>query len=151
MWNRALNKLINYFWGDACLRCCLERCLRVCVCFFVFEVHSVAVPALASSLLGGPRTIVMIMTIVIIIVMGIYRALSATLSAKVSNTLFFKERKKITLLTVTDDWYLLPCWKHGALCPQKPLRLIRDGEAGGREFLYLTPTRYTVTTRMTLH
>ena len=43
--------------------------------------------------------------------------------------------------------------KHGALRPQKPLRLIRDGEVGGggREFLYLTPTRYTVTTRMILH
>ena len=24
--------------------------------------------------------------------------------------------------------------KHGALLPQKPLRLIRDGEVGGREF-----------------
>ena len=36
-----------------------------------------------------------------------------------------------------------------ALRPQKPLRLIRDGKVGGREFLYLTPTRYTVTTRMT--
>ena len=35
--------------------------------------------------------------------------------------------------------------------PQEPLRLIRDGEIGGREFLYLTPTRYTVTTRMILH
>ena len=42
--------------------------------------------------------------------------------------------------------------KHGALRPQKPLRLIRDGEVGGgREFLYLTPTRYTITTRTTLH
>ena len=41
--------------------------------------------------------------------------------------------------------------KHGALCPQKPLRLIGDGEDGGREFLYLTPTRYTDTTRMILH
>ena len=38
-----------------------------------------------------------------------------------------------------------------ALRPQKPLRLIRDWEVGGREFLYLTPTRYTVTARMTLH
>ena len=34
---------------------------------------------------------------------------------------------------------------------QKPLRLMRDGEVGGREFLYLTPTRYTVTTKMLLH
>ena len=41
--------------------------------------------------------------------------------------------------------------KHGALRPQKPLRLIRDEEVGGGEFLYLTPTRYTVTTRMILH
>ena len=39
--------------------------------------------------------------------------------------------------------------KHGALRPQKPLRLIRDGEVGGLEILYLTPTRYTVTTGMT--
>ena len=37
------------------------------------------------------------------------------------------------------------------LRPQKPLRLTRDGEVGGgREFLYLTPTRYTVTARKTL-
>ena len=45
------------------------------------------------------------------------------------------------------------CWwerKHGALRPQKPLRLIRHGKLGGREILYLTLTRYTVTTRMTL-
>ena len=42
--------------------------------------------------------------------------------------------------------------KHWALRPQKPLRLKRDGEVGGGlEFLYLTPTRYTVTTRITLH
>ena len=41
--------------------------------------------------------------------------------------------------------------KHGALRPQKPLRLIRDGEVGGREFLHLAPTRYTATTRKTLH
>ena len=44
--------------------------------------------------------------------------------------------------------------KHGALRPQKPLRLIRDGEVGGeggQEFYTLTPTRYTVTTRMSLH
>ena len=33
----------------------------------------------------------------------------------------------------------------GALRPQKPLRLIRDGEVGGSGILYLTPTRYTVT------
>ena len=31
------------------------------------------------------------------------------------------------------------------------LRLIRDGEVGGSGILYLTPTRYTVTTRMVLH
>ena len=41
--------------------------------------------------------------------------------------------------------------KHGALRPQKPLRLIRDGEAGGSGILFVTPTRYTVTARMTLH
>ena len=43
--------------------------------------------------------------------------------------------------------------KHWALRPQKPLRLIRDGEVGGggSGILYLTPTRYTVTTRMILH
>ena len=42
--------------------------------------------------------------------------------------------------------------KHGALRPQKPLRLIRDGEVGGSGNLYLTPTRYAATTtRMTLH
>ena len=40
--------------------------------------------------------------------------------------------------------------KHGALRPQKPLRLIRDGEVGGG-ISYLTPTRYTVATRMILH
>ena len=40
--------------------------------------------------------------------------------------------------------------KQGALRPQKPLRLIRDGEFGGSGILYLTPTGYTVTTRMTL-
>ena len=28
------------------------------------------------------------------------------------------------------------------LRPQKPLRLIRDGEVGGSGILYLTPTRY---------
>ena len=39
--------------------------------------------------------------------------------------------------------------KHGAFRPQKALRLIRDGEVGGSGILYLTPTRYTVTTRMT--
>ena len=38
-----------------------------------------------------------------------------------------------------------------ALRPQKPLRLIRDGEVGESGVLYLTPTRYTVTTRMILH
>ena len=44
--------------------------------------------------------------------------------------------------------------KHWALRPQKPLGLIRDGEVGGgggQEYLYLTPTRYIVTTRMILH
>ena len=41
--------------------------------------------------------------------------------------------------------------KHLALRPQKPLRLIRDGEVGGSGILYLTHTRYTVTTKMILH
>ena len=41
--------------------------------------------------------------------------------------------------------------KHLALRPQKPLRLIRDGKVGGSGILYLTSTRYTVTTRMILH
>ena len=41
--------------------------------------------------------------------------------------------------------------KHWALRPQKPSRLIRDGEVGGSGILYLTPTRYTVTTIMILH
>ena len=42
---------------------------------------------------------------------------------------------------------------HGALRPQKPVRLIRDGEVGGggSGILYITPTRYTVITRMILH
>ena len=40
--------------------------------------------------------------------------------------------------------------KHLALRPQKPLRLIRDGEVGGSEILYLTPTRYSVSTTMIL-
>ena len=41
--------------------------------------------------------------------------------------------------------------KHGALRPQEPSRLIRDGEVEGSGFLCLTPTRYAVTTRMILH
>ena len=41
--------------------------------------------------------------------------------------------------------------KHWALRPQKPVRLIRDGEVEGLGILYLTPTRYTVTTRTILH
>ena len=44
----------------------------------------------------------------------------------------------------------LECRKHWALRPQKLLRLIRNGEIGGSGILYLTPTRYTVTTRMIL-
>ena len=47
----------------------------------------------------------------------------------------------------TDRWIridtCLPERKHGALCPQKPLRLIKDGEVGGSGISYLTPTRYT--------
>ena len=36
--------------------------------------------------------------------------------------------------------------KHGALRPQKPLKLIRDGEVGGSGlFLYLTPTPVSYT------
>ena len=42
-------------------------------------------------------------------------------------------------------------WKLWALRPQKPLRLVRDGEVGGSGLIYLTPTRYTVTTTMILH
>ena len=42
-------------------------------------------------------------------------------------------------------------WKHGAVSPQKPLRLIRDGKVVGSGILYLTPTRSTVTTRMILN
>ena len=41
--------------------------------------------------------------------------------------------------------------KHRALRPQKPFRLIRDGEVAGSGILYVTPTRYTVTTRVILH
>ena len=41
--------------------------------------------------------------------------------------------------------------KHLALRPQKSLRLTTDGEVGGSGILYLTPTCYTVTTRMILH
>ena len=41
--------------------------------------------------------------------------------------------------------------KHRALRPQKPLRLISDGEVGGSGILYLIPTCYTITTRMILH
>ena len=42
--------------------------------------------------------------------------------------------------------------KHLALRPQKPFRLIRDGEVGGGGSgnLYLLPNRYTVTSRMTV-
>ena len=41
--------------------------------------------------------------------------------------------------------------KHGALRPQKPVRLTKDGEVGRSGILYLTPTCYNVTTRMILH
>ena len=44
-----------------------------------------------------------------------------------------------------------PTRKLWALRPQKPLRLIRDGEVGGSGIIYLTPTRWTVTTRIILH
>ena len=42
-------------------------------------------------------------------------------------------------------------WKLWALRPQTPLRLIRDGEIGGLGIIYLTPSRYTVTTGMIPH
>ena len=52
-------------------------------------------------------------------------------------------------------WFAWNCHqqerKQLALRPQKPLRLIRDGEVGGWGILFLTPIRCTVTTRMTLH
>ena len=38
---------------------------------------------------------------------------------------------------------------HGALRPQKPLKLIRDGEGSG--IFISNPTRYTVTARIILH
>ena len=67
-------------------------------------------------------------------------------------------QRSSVLWTIMTRWVLfsaLQCGegrrKHWALRPQKPLRLIRDGEVGGSGFLYLTPTRYTVTTRMILH
>ena len=43
-----------------------------------------------------------------------------------------------------------PLWKYGALRPQQTSRLIRDGEVGRGGILYVTPTRYTVSTRVTL-
>ena len=39
----------------------------------------------------------------------------------------------------------------GLYVPINHSGLLGTGKLGGREFLYLTPTRYTVTTRMTLH
>ena len=39
----------------------------------------------------------------------------------------------------------------GVYVDRNHLGLLGTGKLGGREFLYLTPTRYTVTTRMTLH
>ena len=41
--------------------------------------------------------------------------------------------------------------KQGALRPQKPSKLISDGEVWGSGILYLTPSRHNVTTRMILH
>ena len=61
------------------------------------------------------------------------------------------KRVQVVTVSLSWPWNFREGRKHGALRPQKPLRLVRDGEVGGREFLYLTPTRYTVTTRMTLH
>ena len=56
-----------------------------------------------------------------------------------------------SVTTLSDKENLIFERKHWALRPQKPSRLIRDGEVGGSGILYLTPTRYTVTTRMILH
>ena len=56
-----------------------------------------------------------------------------------------KENEMVSVFIV------MQCRKHWALRPQKPSKLLRDGEAGGSGNLYLTPTRYTVTTRMILH
>ena len=41
--------------------------------------------------------------------------------------------------------------KHWALRPLKPKGLLGAGKLGSQEILYLTPTRYFVTTRMILH
>ena len=54
----------------------------------------------------------------------------------------------MTVATLLEDYSR----KHGALRPQKSLRFIGDGEVWGSGSLYLTSTRYTVTTtRMILH
>ena len=62
----------------------------------------------------------------------------------------YKRPEAKVLLVATRNGYTGER-KHGALRPQKPLRLIRDGEVGVSGILYLTPTRYNVTTRMILH
>ena len=46
---------------------------------------------------------------------------------------FLKNDRQETLNT-NRDW---TGWKHGALRPQKPLRLITGGEVGGSGILYL--------------
>ena len=50
-------------------------------------------------------------------------------------------------LSLTEEARLIGR-KHEVLRPQKPLRNIMDRKAG---ILFLTLTRYTVTTKMTLH
>ena len=56
-----------------------------------------------------------------------------------------------SVTTLSDKENLIFERKHWALRPQKPLRLIRDGEVGELGMLYLIPTRCNVTTRMILH
>ena len=69
--------------------------------------------------------------------------------ARISDLLQFTVHSAYSLFG--SSWACGRGWKQLALRPQKPLRLIRDGEIGGSGILYLTPTRYTVTTRMILH
>ena len=62
--------------------------------------------------------------------------------------------RKVKCNTLTElelGYRVCELGKHWALRPQKLLRLIRDWEVGRSGILYLTPTRYTVTTRMILH
>ena len=59
----------------------------------------------------------------------------------------------LSLLSPTSYSVLLPCQlgNIGLHVHRNRCGLLRTGKLGGREFLYLTLTRYTVTTRMTLH